>query len=415
MAELGHEVLGVEIVAERRDLLTSGRVAFYEPGLPELLKKHLNLGTLRVTGSYAEAAEFADVFFIAVGTPQREDRFAADLRYVDGVVEDLVPRLTRDTVIFGKSTVPVGTTARLSARARQLARGIDVEFAWNPEFLREGHALADTFHPDRIVVGAFPGGRAEALSRRIYAQQIAEKAAFIVTTPPTAELVKAAANAFLATKISFINAIAALCDIAGADVTTVADALGYDDRIGRKFLNAGLGFGGGCIPKDLRGLQAVAEELGVSEAAALLQEVDAINLRQRSRMVELATQACGGSITGARVAVLGAAFKPGSDDVRDSPALDVANRIQQGGASVTVYDPKAMDASRLLFPTLEFAESVRAACQDTDLVLVLTEWAEFITLDPSVLRADVRKPTIIDGRRCLDSATWESAGWTYLI
>jgi UDPglucose 6-dehydrogenase len=413
MAELGHDVLGVEVVPEKRELLAVGEVPFYEPGLPELLKRHIDAGKLRVSGSYAEAADFADVFFIAVGTPQKKGEYAADLQYVDAAIEELVPLLTRDAVIFGKSTVPVGTANTISMRADELAKGIDVEIAWNPEFLREGYAIKDTLHPDRIVVGAFSGGRAEAVSREMYAQLLAENTPFILTDPPTAELVKAAANAFLATKISFINAIAEVCDAAGADVKAIADAIGYDARIGRKYLNAGLGFGGGCLPKDIRAFMARAGELGAAEALTFLREVDNVNMRRRTRMVELAREVCGGSLLGARVAILGAAFKPDSDDVRDSPALNVAGQIQLHGASVTVYDPKAMDNSRRLFPTLDYAESALEACRDADAVLVLTEWAEFVCLDPRAVGAVVRKPIVVDGRMCLDKSVWDSAGWTY--
>ena len=413
MAELGHDVLGVEIQHDKRELLAAGKIPFFEPGLPELLKRHVGGGKLRVSDSYAEAADFADVFFIAVGTPQKAGENAADLQYVDAAIEELVPLLTRDAVIFGKSTVPVGTAERISARAVELAQGVAVEVAWNPEFLREGHAIKDTLHPDRIVVGAFPGGRAEKVSRAIYAQLLAEDTPFILTSPPTAELVKASANAFLATKISFINAIAEVCDAAGADVKALADAIGHDDRIGRKFLNAGLGFGGGCLPKDIRAFVARAGELGVADALHFLREVDIINMRRRNRMVELAREVCGGSLLGARLAILGAAFKPDSDDVRDSPALDVAGRIQLQGAQVTVYDPKAMENSRRLFPTLEYAESALEACRDADAVLLLTEWAEFVRFDPAAARTVVRKPTIIDGRMCLDESAWVSAGWTY--
>ena len=413
MAELGHDVLGVEIQHDKRELLAAGEIPFYEPGLPELLKRHVGGGKLRISDSYAEAANFADVFFIAVGTPQKAGEYAADLQYVDAAINELVPLLTRDTVIFGKSTVPVGTAERISARAVELAQGVAVEVAWNPEFLREGHAIRDTLHPDRIVVGAFAGGRAETVSREIYAQLLAENTPFILTNPPTAELVKASANAFLATKISFINAIAEVCDAAGADVKALADAIGHDDRIGRKFLNAGLGFGGGCLPKDIRAFVARAGELGVAEALPFLREVDIINMRRRTRMVELAREVCGGSLLGVRVAILGAAFKPESDDVRDSPALDVAGRIQLQGAQVTVYDPKAMENSRRLFPTLEYAESALEACRDADAVLLLTEWAEFVRLDPAAARAVVRNPTIVDGRMCLDESVWVAAGWSY--
>lgn len=413
MAELGHEVLGVEASAEKRELLAAGNVPFYEPHLPELLKRNIDAGRLRVSGAYDEAADFADVFFIAVGTPQKKGENAADLRYVDAAIEELVPLLTRDAVIFGKSTVPVGTAQRISLRADELAKGVDIEIAWNPEFLREGHAVEDTLHPDRLVLGIFPGGRAEALSREIYSQLVAENTPFIVTDPPTAELVKASANAFLATKISFINAIAEVCEAADADVRAIADAIGYDDRIGRKFLNAGLGFGGGCLPKDIRAFMARAGELGAAQALAFLREVDTVNMRRRTRMVELARDVVGGSLLGTQVGVLGAAFKPESDDVRDSPALNVAGQIQLQGASVTVYDPKAMDNSRRLFPTLDYADSALEACRDADLVLVLTEWAEFVGLNPVTVGAIVRKQNIIDGRMCLDESLWTSAGWAY--
>ncbi|MFL1597289.1 UDP-glucose dehydrogenase family protein [Gordonia amicalis] len=413
MAELGHEVLGIEVVPEKRAQLAAGEVPFYEPGLPDLLKRHIETGQLRVSDSYAEAADFADVFFIAVGTPQKKGEYSADLTYVDAAVEELVPLLTRDALILGKSTVPVGTSRRLSERADELAKDIDVEVAWNPEFLREGFAVKDTLHPDRVVVGAFPGGIAETACREIYASMINEGTPFIVTDPPTAELVKTSANAFLATKISFINAIAEVCDAAGADVKSIADAIGYDARIGRKFLNAGLGFGGGCLPKDIRAFMARAGELGAAEALTFLREVDNVNMRRRTRMVELTREVCGGSLLGKRIAILGAAFKPESDDVRDSPALNVAGQIQLQGASVTVYDPKAMPNSKRLFPTLDYAEAASEACESADVVLVLTEWAEFVALNPVELGRRVRQRKIIDGRMCLDRRNWTVAGWDY--
>lgn len=411
MAELGHEVLGVEVVPEKRDSLARGEVPFYEPELPELLKKHIDTGMLRVTDSYAEAADFADVFFVAVGTPQKKGEYSADLRYVDAAVEELVPLLTRDALILGKSTVPVGTAQRLSERADELAKDIEVEIAWNPEFLREGYAVKDTLNPDRVVLGRFSGGDAEIVCRKIYAAIIDAGTPFIVTDPPTAELVKTAANAFLATKISFINAIAEVCEAAGADVQRIAEAIGYDDRIGRKFLNAGLGFGGGCLPKDIRAFMARAGELGAAEALGFLREVDNVNMRRRVRIVDLARTSCDGSLVGKRVGVLGAAFKPDSDDVRDSPALNVAGQIQLQGASVTVYDPRAIENSRKIFPTLDYADSAAAACASADLVLVLTEWDEFKTIDPIILGSTVRNKKVIDARFCLARDRWETAGW----
>lgn len=414
MAELGHEVLGIEIAAEKRAHLEAGQVPFYEPGLPDLIKQHINTGALRVSGSYAEAAAFADVFFIAVGTPQKKGEYGADLKYVDAALEELVPLLTRNALILGKSTVPVGTAQRLSDRADELAKDINVEIAWNPEFLREGFAINDTLHPDRIVLGAFSGGGAESACRDLYSSIIEGGTPFIVTDPQTAELVKTSANAFLATKISFINAISEVCDAAGADVSAIADAIGYDARIGRKFLNAGLGFGGGCLPKDIRAFMARAGELGAAEALSFLREVDNVNMRRRTRMVDLTRNTCNGSLLGKRVAILGAAFKPESDDVRDSPALNVAGQLQLQGASVTVYDPKAIENSRRLFPTLDYASSARDACELADVVLVLTEWAEFTNLDPSDIGPVVRNRRIIDGRLCLSRAKWQQSGWQYI-
>ncbi|KKE99418.1 UDP-glucose dehydrogenase family protein [Mycolicibacterium obuense] len=413
MAELGHEVIGVDIDPGKIAKLASGDVPFYEPGLPEMLRRNLDTGRLRFTTDYAEAADFADIHFLGVGTPQKKGEYAADLRHVYAVIDALVPQLRRPAVIVGKSTVPVGTAADLAERAAELRpEGIAVEIAWNPEFLREGFAVHDTLHPDRIVVGVQKDSRlAEDAIRAMYAPLLDDGVPFLLTDLQTAELVKVSANAFLATKISFINAISEVCEAAGADVTTLADALGYDARIGRRFLNAGLGFGGGCLPKDIRAFMARAGELGANHALTFLREVDSINMRRRTRMVELATTACGGSLLGANVAVLGAAFKPESDDVRDSPALNVAGLLQLNGATVSVYDPKAMENSRRLFPTLTYATSVAEACDRADAVLVLTEWAEFVDLDPEALAGTVRTKVVVDGRNCLDAQRWRQAGW----
>jgi UDPglucose 6-dehydrogenase len=413
MAELGHEVLGVEVDSEKLAKLVGGELPFYEPGLAALLREHVDSGQLRLTHSYEDAANWGDVFFIAVGTPQKMGENGADLTQLESVIDVLIPLLKRDAVIFGKSTVPVGTAEALARRANKLAGDVSVEIAWNPEFLREGHAIDDTLHPDRIVLGRRADGAAESIARAIYSSVLANGTPFIVTDTATAELVKVSANAFLATKISFINAIAEVCSAAGADVRALADAIGLDPRIGRRFLNAGLGFGGGCLPKDIRAFMARAGELGAAEAVSFLREVDAINMRQRTRMVELARAACGGSLLGAHIAVLGAAFKPESDDVRDSPALNVAAQLQLQGASVKVYDPKAMENSQKIFPTLHYVPSATAACDRADLVLVLTEWDEFVDLDPNELGRTVSSRSIIDGRMCLDPATWTDAGWEY--
>jgi UDPglucose 6-dehydrogenase len=416
MAELGHDVIGVDVDISKLKRLEAGEVPFFEPGLDEVVRTNVKSGRLRFTSSYEEAAEFADVHFIAVATPQKRGELAADVSYVDSVVRELAPLLKRPAIIFGKSTVPVGTAARLADMASELAPvGDAVEVAWNPEFLREGFAVQDTLHPDRIVLGIDPErhGRAEECAREIYRDIIAEGVPFIVTDCETAELVKTAANAFLATKISFINAMAEVCEASGADVSELADAIGYDSRIGRRFLNAGIGFGGGCLPKDIRAFMARAGELGANQALTFLREVDSINMRCRTRMLEMTREVAGGSLIGARVAVLGAAFKPDSDDIRDSPALNIAGQIQLQGASVTVYDPKAIENARRLFPTLNYASDVHTACAGADVTLVLTEWEEFRCLEPADLDFNVRQRRIIDGRNCLDPTKWRAAGWVY--
>lgn len=413
MAELGHEVLGVDVDESKIEALSSGQVPFYEPGLPEVLERNLESGRLSFSTNYSKAAEFAHVHFLGVGTPQRHGSYAADMTYVRAVIEELVPLLQGEHVIFGKSTVPVGTAAELQELADSLcAEGTSVEIAWNPEFLREGYAVKDTITPDRIVLGVRAGeSRAEELAREVYAQPLSHNTPFLVTDLQTAELVKVSANAFLATKISFINAVSEICEIAGGDVVALADAIGHDDRIGRKFLGAGLGFGGGCLPKDIRAFMARAGELGADQALTFLREVDAINMRRRDRMVDLAKKAFAGSLLGHRVTVLGCAFKPNSDDVRDSPALSVAGSLSLGGAAVTVYDPQGMDNARKVFPTLGYAESASEALRDAELVILATEWQEFRDLDPAEVGKLVARKHIIDGRNVLDVASWNDAGW----
>lgn len=416
MASVGHDVLGLDTDHDKLAKLAGGDVPFFEPGLDDLTREAVAREKLRFTSSYVEAAEFADAFFIAIGTPQKRGEFAADVSSIDSAIDELTPKIKKSSVIFGKSTVPVGTAERLRLRVKQLARsGIDIEVAWNPEFLREGHAIEDTLAPDRIVVGAAdgPAERIVDVARNIYSNMIESGTPFLVTDLATAELVKISANAFLATKISFINAVAEVCEAAGADVVELADAIGYDQRIGRSFLNAGLGFGGGCLPKDIRAFMARAGELGADQVLTFLREVDTINMRRRTQTVETVKQICGGALLGVRVAVLGAAFKPNSDDIRDSPALNVAGQLQLQGAAVNVYDPKAMDNSRRLFPTLDYAATAIDACEGADIVLILTEWREFRELDPISLADRVKHKRVIDGRNCLVPATWIDAGWDY--
>ena len=410
MASLGFEVLAVDTDGGRVDELNAGRLPIYEPGLQDLLRAGLGAGRVRFTTSYAEAAAFGDVHFICTGTPQQAGSDHADLSQVQACVGALGPLLARPCLVVGKSTVPVGTARRLAAELA--GAGAGVELAWNPEFLREGSAVADTLSPDRIVAGV-TSGRAEEILRQVYARPVAGGARFIVTTLETAELAKAAANAFLATKISFINAMAEICEMAGGDVRELAQVLGADPRIGPAFLRAGLGFGGGCLPKDIRAFVARADELGAGDALAFLREVDAINLRRRARTADLALELAGGNLAGMPVCVLGAAFKPGSDDVRDSPALDVAQILTGMGAKVTVYDPAALGNARRARPGLGYADTLAGAAAGAHVVLLLTEWPEFAALAPGSLSGTVARPNIIDARNVLDPATWRDAGWTY--
>ncbi|MEO8328690.1 MAG: UDP-glucose/GDP-mannose dehydrogenase family protein [Candidatus Nanopelagicales bacterium] len=413
MAELGFEVLGMDVDAAKIETLRSGELPFYEPGLQPVLARNLESGRLRFTTSYEEVAEFGDVHFVCVGTPQQARTYAADLRYINAVVDGLSPLLRRPCLVVGKSTVPVGTAEATADRVLKLApAGASAEVAWNPEFLREGHAVDDTLRPDRLVIGV-RSDAAEKTLREVYAQVLATGTPMVVTDFATSELVKVAANAFLATKISFINAMAEVCEASGADIEQLSQALGYDPRIGKQFLKAGLGFGGGCLPKDIRAFMARAGELGVEQALTFLREVDDINLRRRDRLVDLATEELGGSLLNKRIAVLGAAFKPDSDDVRDSPALHVAASLQLRGATVTVYDPAANVNAARIFPNLDYVDSADSALQDADAVLVLTEWTEFRNLDPERVGQLVRGKRMLDGRLCLDPTVWRNAGWTY--
>ncbi|GAB2747574.1 UDP-glucose dehydrogenase family protein [Nocardioides pakistanensis] len=412
LAELGFEVLGVDSDRDKVAMLADGRVPFSEPGLAELLAQHVRTGRLRFTTDLRAAAAFADVHFVCVGTPQSTTGPAADLSAVEAVTRGLARHLTRDSLIVGKSTVPVGTADRLAELVAGLVPpGVSASVAWNPEFLREGHGVEDTLRPDRLVFGV-SGPDAECTLRRIYEQPIAAGSPVHVTDLATAELAKVAANAFLATKISFINAMAEVSERSGADVVALADVLGDDPRIGRRFLDAGVGFGGGCLPKDIRAFSARATELGAHSVPALMQAVDATNAGARQRVVELARTLCDSTLPGRRIAVLGAAFKPHSDDVRDSPALDVAGRLHLAGAEVRVYDPEANNNARAVQPALTYVASVEAALNGADLVLHLTDWPEFTRIDPHRAAGLVRSARIIDGRNRLDRDRWELAGWT---
>jgi UDPglucose 6-dehydrogenase len=413
MAELGHDVLGIDTDECRIAALAAGHAPFYEPGLAELLVSAIGAGKLRFSTSIAKAATFADVHFICVGTPQLPGALGADLSDIEAVIEALVPNLTQDCLLVGKSTVPVGTAARLSARIAELVpAGISAGLAWNPEFLREGYAVEDTLRPDRLVVGATAAAD-DSVLRAVYEPLLEAGIPYVTTDLATAELAKVAANAFLATKISFINAMANVCEAASADVVTLSETLGHDTRIGRRFLAAGLGFGGGCLGKDIRAFIARADELGVAESARFLRQVDEINGGRRRRAVDLARELVGGSFAGRKVAILGAAFKPETDDVRDSPALSVAAAIQAEGAEVRVHDPRAIDNARAVCPELDYADEPLKACEDVDVILHLTEWREYRELDPARVLEAVRAPRILDARNVLPVAEWQAAGWTF--
>jgi UDPglucose 6-dehydrogenase len=413
MAILGFDVLGVDVDQHKIDQLNAGIVPFFEPGLPEQLALASASGRLRFTTSFDEAAEFGDVHFICVGTPQAKGSDAADLTYVDAAFTALASRITRKALLVGKSTVPIGTAQRLTALVAETSPlGTELEVAWNPEFLREGFAVQDTLHPDRLVFGV-ASSWAERQLRAAFRPILDEDTPLVVADLATAELVKVAANSFLATKISYINAMAEVCEATGADVNHLALALGYDARIGSRFLKPGLGFGGGCLPKDIRAFKFRAEQLGVGQAVAFLGEVDAINLRRRSRTVDLIRELAGGDLTGVRVAALGAAFKPNSDDVRDAPALDVARMLYLEGASVVVFDPEANENAHRVYPDLDYADSLGEAVAGAEVVALLTEWEQFTVADPHALGRLVTSKNIVDGRHALDADRYRAAGWEY--
>jgi UDPglucose 6-dehydrogenase len=414
MADLGHDVLALDVDEEKIGKAANGEVPFFEPGLEPLLRKNIESGRLRFTTSFAEAGEFGEVHFLCVGTPEGESG-QADLSFVYAAADALAPHLALPCLIVGKSTVPVGTARQVMSRVRATApAGEAVQMAWNPEFLREGFAVADSLSPDRIVLGV-TSGWAEELMRRVYATALAAGIPLLVMDLETAELVKVAANAFLATKISFINAMAEVCERVGADVIPLADALGYDTRIGRRFLSPGLGFGGGCLPKDIRAFRATASDLGIDSVVGLLTMVDSVNLGRRDRVIELAREAVGGMLDGKRVAVLGVAFKPNSDDLRDSPSLAICDRLAAEGAIVAVHDPVAMPNAARKRPGLMCAPSVSAAAQGAHLLLHLTDWADYQAIDPAALGEVVAQRVIIDARCSLDRELWSSAGWSVRV
>jgi UDPglucose 6-dehydrogenase len=409
MASLGFHVVGIDVDPTKIATLSRGEIPFYEPGLDTLLQEQVKSGRLTFSSNFTDAKD-ADVHFLCVGTPQVKDGLAADLTYVNASLEAVAAIAKDGALIVGKSTVPVGTATRL--RKRLLEINPEADLAWNPEFLREGFAVEDTLHPNRLVVGV-TSDRAENILKEVYAANLLENTPWVRADLPTSELVKVAANSFLATKISFINAMAEICEASGGDVTVLAKAIGYDPRIGNRFLQAGIGFGGGCLPKDIRAFMARAEELGASQALEFLREIDSINIRARQRVIELVRKDLSEDLRGKKVAVLGAAFKPDSDDVRDSPALDIAVQIQAAGAIVTIHDPKAMEPAAKRFPVLNFAPSVEVCVESADIVLHLTEWKMYREIDPVSLKNFVSQAIMIDGRNALDREKWIAAGWKF--
>ena len=406
---MGFEVIGYDTDASKIDLLSKAKVPFYEPDLEELLAEQIKSGRLTFTKNINDLAT-ADVHFICVGTPQVKGGNAADLSYVNSALEGIAKIVKPGGLVVGKSTVPVGTASKL--RDRLIALNPKADLAWNPEFLREGFAVEDTLKPNRLVVGVM-SDEAERILKEVYAANLKENTPWVRADLPTAELVKVAANSFLATKISFINAMAEVCEASGGDITVLAKAIGYDPRIGSRFLQAGIGFGGGCLPKDIRAFMARAEELGAKQAVEFLKEIDAINLRARQRIIELVRKDLSNDLSGKKIAVLGAAFKPDSDDVRDSPALDIAAQIQAAGALVTVHDPKAIANAQKRFPGLNYAQEINETLKDAELVLHLTEWKIYRELNPVQIKSLVKTPIIIDGRNALDREAWRAAGWKF--
>jgi UDPglucose 6-dehydrogenase len=409
MSSLGFEVIGIDVDPAKIQMLREGKVPFFEPGLEELLLQEVKSGRLKFSTDIADAKD-CEIHFICVGTPQKKGSLAADLTYVDAAIDAIAPHAKEGSLVVGKSTVPVGTADRLAKRLSDL--GSSAELAWNPEFLREGFAVEDTLRPNRLVIGV-TSDRAEDLLKLAYKPLLDNGVPWIRADLPTAELVKVAANSFLATKISFINAMAEICEASGGDVTVLAKAIGYDPRIGSRFLQAGIGFGGGCLPKDIRAFMARSEELGAQQSLEFLREIDSINLRARQRMIDLVRLDLDTDLKGRKIAVLGAAFKPDSDDVRDSPALDISNQISQAGAVVTVFDPKANANASKRFPNLRYASSIDECLSGAEIVLHLTEWKEFRAIDPNSAKKLVARTNIIDGRNALDRQAWENAGWHF--
>lgn len=413
MAELGHEVIGVDVDQAKVDRLNLGECPIYEIGLPELLARHTASGRLRFTTNIREAAEFADLHFIGVGTPIDADGRSYDTGQVFGAVRQLAPHLTRACTIVGKSTVTVGTTVHVTSLAQRLApAGASVEVVWNPEFLREGHAVEDTLRPDRLIAG-LTTAEAEKAIRAVYAPILEAGVPLFVCDPQTAELAKGAANTFLGLKISYINAVADMCEAAGGDISQIVEILGIDPRIGSAGMKPGIGYGGGCLPKDIRAFTASARQLGATRAASLLRAAEEINENRTTVAMGLVVRALGDRpIKGSRITVWGAAFKPGTNDVRESPALSLAHALQHAGGTVTVHDPQAVGTAMVRNPELDYTDDLSASLDGADLVVLATEWPEYRQADPGSLVKGPATPLLVDCRTTLDPEPWRAAGWT---
>jgi len=410
-AEFGTKVTCVDIDNAKIAFLNKGGMPIYEPGLEHLVKKNVEEGRLAFTSDYSGVIEQADLVFIAVGTPSRRGDGHADLSYVYQAARDIAPHLSGYTVIVDKSTVPVGTARNVKRIIGETNPGADFDVASNPEFLREGAAISDFMRPDRVVIGV-ENERAGNLLKQLYRPLNLIETPILVTNLESAELIKYASNAFLATKISFINEISALCETVGADVHAVSKGMGLDGRIGRKFLHPGPGFGGSCFPKDTKALVRIAQEHGVS--SRIVEAVIEVNAAQKARMVSKIRKALGGRVSGKRIAVLGLTFKPETDDMRDAPALAILPKLLEEGARITAHDPQGMTEARNLLPAaVEYSEDIYNTCAGADAVVLITEWNVYRGLDLDRLKKQMRGAVFIDLRNVYDRGQMEQAGFDY--
>lgn len=410
-AEFGTHVTCVDIDAAKIEALNKGIIPIYEPGLDALVEKNRRQGRLQFTTDYAGTIADADLVFIAVGTPTRRGDGHADLSYVYQAARDIAPHLTGYTVIVDKSTVPVGTARNVKRIIAETSPGADFDVASNPEFLREGAAITDFMRPDRVVIGV-ESERAQEILQQLYRPLNLIETPILVTGLETAELIKYAANAFLATKVSFINEISMLCEKVGADVHAVAKGMGLDGRIGRKFLHPGPGFGGSCFPKDTRALVRIAQEHGVS--SRIVEAVIEVNEAQKARMIGKIRQALKGSESGKTIAVLGLTFKPETDDMRDAPSLAILPKLIENGAIIQAHDPRGTREARPLLPaSVSYFDDIYSAIAGADAVVLMTEWNVYRGLDLDQVRALMRGSVFVDLRNVYERDQMNRAGFEY--